>query len=95
MKHILMIDDEMLTNFRVEDSGTTLITYDKRGFERGFKLFPLAKPVVVNTEGMALYLTQGHIDTLLDYEKAKTFEKIMNSFHVDNFKWISGENEDV
>ena len=82
MKHILMIDDEMLTNFRVEDSGTTLITYDKRGFKRGFKLFPLVKPMVVDTDGMALYLTQGHIDTLLDYEKAKTFENIINNFDI-------------
>lgn len=88
-----MIDDEILPYFRTDDNGTTLVLCDKRGFERGFKLVPLAKPIVADSDGRAMYLTQGHIDTLLDYEREKTFEQIIDSFSfdIDYFKRISGK----
>ena len=81
MKHIIIIDDEMLSNFRVEDCERTLVVKDKVGASRAFNLIPLAKPLVVKEDGEKAYLTQGHIDCLIDYERDKAMERA-----IDNFK---------
>lgn len=81
MKHVIIIDDEMLSNFRVDDCGKTLVVKDGAGFERAFSLLPLAKPLVVKEDGEKAYLTQGHIDCLIDYERNKALERVINSFN--------------
>ena len=80
MKHVVIIDDEMLSNFRIDDYGKTLVVKDKAGFERAFSLLPLAKPLVVKEDGEKAYLTQGHIDCLIDYERNKAIERAINDF---------------
>ena len=42
MKYIAIIDDEMLSNFRIDDPLVMVVT-DKMGFTRGIKLKPLEK----------------------------------------------------
>lgn len=74
MKYAIVIDDEMLSNFRVDDYGKTLVVKDKVGAERAFSLIPLAKPLVMKEDGEKAYLTQGHIDCLIDYERDKAIE---------------------
>lgn len=81
MKHVIIIDDEMLSNFRVDDYGKTLVVKDRAGFERAFNLIPLAKPLVVKEDGEKTYLTQEHIDCLIDFERNKAFERVLNSFN--------------
>ncbi len=81
MKHVIVIDDEMLSYFRVEDCERTLVVKDKVGFERAFNLIPLTKPLVVKEDGEKAYLTQGHIDCLINYERNKESERILNSLN--------------
>lgn len=42
MKYIAIIDDEMLSNFRIDDPLIMVVT-DKLGFTRGIQLKPLKK----------------------------------------------------
>lgn len=86
MKHVIIIDDEMLSNFRIDDYGKTLVVNDKAGATRGFNLIPLAKPLVIKEDGEKAYLTQGHIDCLIDYERDKALERA-----IDSFKHFVGE----
>jgi len=81
MKHVIVVDDEMLSNFRIDDCGKTLVVKDKVGAERAFNLIPLAKPLVINGDGEKAYLTQGHIDCLIDYERSQAIERAINSFN--------------
>lgn len=81
MKHVIVIDDEMLSNFRVDDCGKTLVVKDKVGAERAFSLTPLGKPLVIGEGGEKVYLTQGHIDCLIDYERKQAIEKAINNFN--------------
>ena len=80
MKHVIIVDDEILSNFRVDDCGKTLVVKDKVGAERAFSLIPLGKPLVVKEDGEKAYLTQEHIDCLIDFERNKAIERAINSF---------------
>ena len=80
MKHVIIIDDEMLSNFRVDNCGKTLVVKDGAGFERAFSLMPLAKPLVIREDGEKAYLTQEHIDCLIDFERNKALERVINDF---------------
>lgn len=91
MKHIIIIDDEMFSNFRVEDCERTLVVKDRAGFERAFNLIPLAKPLVVKEDGEKMYLTQEHIDCLIDFERNKALERALDSFNF--IKHDNGENK--
>lgn len=44
MKYIAIIDDEMLSNFRIDDPLIMVVT-DKLGFTRGIQLKPLKKDI--------------------------------------------------
>lgn len=81
MKYLVMLDDEILSNFRTDDYGKTLVLIDKNGFTRAMKLIPLVKPLVTNENGVALYLTQEHINCLLDYEREESLKRILESFN--------------
>lgn len=81
MKYLVILDDEILSNFRTDDYGKTLVLIDKNGFTRAMKLIPLVKPLVTNENGFALYLTQEHIDCLLDYEREESLKRILESFN--------------
>ena len=81
MKYAIVIDEEMFSNFRIDDYGKTLVVKDKVGAERAFNLIPLAKPLVMKEDGEKAYLTQGHIDCLIDYERSQAIERAINSFN--------------
>ena len=72
MKYTIVVDDEFLSNFRVDDCGKTLVLTDKNGLSRAVDLKPLQRPVITFQTGESLYLTQGHIDALLEYEQQKS-----------------------
>ena len=92
MKHVIIVDDEMLSNFRIDDFGKTLVVKDGAGFERAFSLVPLAKPLVVKEDGEKVYLTQEHIDCLIDFERKKELERAINSFNY-LIKYDGGETK--
>lgn len=90
MKWIAILDDEFLSNFRVDvgeiphSSNVVLVVKDERGFERGVRIQPVGRVMIVGRNGDSAYLNQSHIDCLLEMEKKQMFDKavrdMMNSF---------------
>lgn len=68
MKYIAIFDDVNLQNFRLDDDGLTLVMRDKIGAERGVRLKPLIKTMITNEDGESVYISEGHIKALQDYE---------------------------
>lgn len=83
MKYAIVIDEEMFSNFRIDDYGKTLVVKDKVGAERAFSLTPLGKPLVIKEDGEKAYLTQEHIDCLIDFERNKAIERAINFINYD------------
>lgn len=73
MKYIAIIDDEELKNFRVDVDFKDIVmcAKDKYDCTRGFKLIPLQKYVLVNEDGMSVYLNQFHIDAMRECEEKR------------------------
>ncbi len=82
MKYIAIVDDEFISNFRVDvrsngplSSDMVLVVTDKAGFTRGIALKPLQRVMVVTKEGNSAYLRQSHIDCLIEMERKEMFDK--------------------
>ena len=81
MKYIAIIDDDFLSNFRVDVrsngqfSDMVLVVIDKAGSTRGIALKPLQRAMVVTEEGNSAYLRQEHIDCLIEMERKEMFEE--------------------
>lgn len=77
MKYLAIVDDGFLENFRLDDNGLTLVVQDKAGAERGVRLKPLKTNVFVKADdGQSAYLTQGHVDAMLDYEHKMALSRL-------------------
>ncbi|MBO7713936.1 MAG: hypothetical protein J6S85_10230 [Methanobrevibacter sp.] len=87
MKYIAVLDEEMLSYFRTYDCGRTLVLKDERGYKRAINLKPIVRPLFVNTDGKTAYLTQGHIDCMLDYERNDAIKRVVESFDFDFNPW--------
>ena len=89
MKYLAIVDDEFLSNFRVDvgyppHSDMFLIVKDEKLCTRGIRLKPLPTEVLVTKDGKSVYLRQEHIDCLREMERKEMFVKVaqdmMNSF---------------
>lgn len=72
MKYLIVVDDNFLSNFRLDDYGLTLVVNDKADCTRAMPLKPIKTPTITFQTGDTLYLTQGHIDALLEYEQQQS-----------------------
>ena len=77
MKYIAVVDDDFISNFRTDDNGLTLVLNDEKGFTRAVRLKPIVKPTVVREDGESVYITQGHIDSMLDYEQRERISRVI------------------
>jgi hypothetical protein len=86
MKFMAVIDDSFLSNFRVDMSRIgvkplVLVVKDERGYERGIELKPIGREMIVTPDGESMYITQKHIDAMIDMERKEIFndavEKMM------------------
>lgn len=87
MKYIAVLDEEILPYFRTDDCGKTLVLKDEQGYTRAVNLKPIARPLLANTNGKIAYLTQGHIDCMLDYERDEAIKRVVESFTFDFNPW--------
>ena len=95
MKYIAVLDDDFLSNFRLDDYGLTLVVNDDKGCTRGIPLKPLAKEMMVATNGESVYLSQKHIDCLLKMEHEEAIkEAIKNMFPIKDESFLEGVQED-
>lgn len=88
MKYIAVFDDESLKNFRLDDGGLTLVMHDEAMATRAVKLFPIQRNTFTTVNGQSVYLTQGHIDAMIEYERD---ERIKN--HLKNLFDNLGVND--
>lgn len=77
MKYIAIVDDAFLSNFRRDDNGLTLVVKDKNNSTRAMPLKPIVAPVLTMQSGEAVYITQGHIDAMLEYEKQEQIKEVI------------------
>ena len=77
MKYIAIVDDNFLSNFRVDAGmdGKVLVCHDKRGLERGVVLKPLNMSVFTSQDGISMYLTQEQLDELGAYFQEKALKE--------------------
>lgn len=81
MKYLAIVDDEFLKEFRLDDGGLTLVVHDETTGTRAMSLKPLHRPVLVLQTGDSLYLTQGHIDALVEYEDKKVRAEVVRQIN--------------
>ena len=77
MKYLAIIDEAFLSNFRLDDGGLTLVVKDKNNCTRAMPLKPIGKPVITLPTGDSVYITQGHIDAMLEYEKQEQIKEVI------------------
>ena len=84
MKYIAIFDDSVLSNFRLDDEDRlTLVLTDKNNGTRAVRLKPIIRPVLTVTEDCggsatnSIYLTEGHINAMKDYEERETMKEIL------------------
>ena len=76
MKYIAIFDDNFF-----DDDELTIIALDKNGVMHKIPLKPLASYTLTLPDGQSIYLTQGHIDALMEYEKQVTIKNAMEQFN--------------
>lgn len=45
----------------------------------GFFLKPVERPIFISTNGESIYLTQGHVDAMIEYDKKQAEKEIVDS----------------
>ena len=80
MKYIAIVDDDFLSNFRLDDFGLTWVVGDSQGCNRAITLKPLVQETLVTTEGRSALLPKKYIDRLIEIEKEDTFQKAIDNF---------------
>lgn len=90
MKYMAVIDDSFLSNFRVDMSRIgckplVLVVKDERGYERGIELKPIGREMIVTPDGESMYLTQKHIDAMIEMERKEMYQDAVRSM-MDNIK---------
>lgn len=81
MKYLAVFDDGFLSNFRLDDCGLTLVLTDKCGATRAVALKPVQRPVLTVESGESIYLTQAHIDALIEYERQVTTAEVVRDIN--------------
>lgn len=76
MKYIAIFDDNFF-----DDDELTIIALDKNGVMHKIPLKPLASYTLTIPDGQSIYLTQGHIDALMEYEKQVTIKNAVEQFN--------------
>ena len=90
MNYLTTIDGEKFKGFS-GFSETNLHMYVHKGqYMKEIKFIPIHKPFVVFENGEGAYITQEHINTLLDYEKKKATKEFVQRF-INNLEELRDE----
>ena len=92
MKYIAIFDDNFF-----DDDELTIIALDKNGVMHKIPLKPLQRPVLTFPDGQNLYLTQEHIDALLEYEKQVSIAEAVKRINegIQEAVQLSGKQPDI
>lgn len=98
MKYIAIVDDEFLSNFRIDvgyppHSDMIMVVSDKNMYSRGIRLKPLPTEMLVTKDGKSVYLQQKHIDCLIKMERREVLNEVVERL-MNPFNELKGEEED-
>ncbi len=81
MKYLAIINDEFLSNFRVdvEDLDMVLVVEDETRSARGIYLKPIVKEMLVTKEGLSAYLPEETVNHMLEWEKEQLEKRAIQS----------------
>ena len=82
MKYIAVIDDDMLTDIR---ELRIVVVSPKNGCQN-VSVKPLLTHTVTLEDGQSLYLTQGHINAMMEYEKMAVIKRIIGDVIGENLE---------
>lgn len=79
MRYLLILEEDQYNYFEKVD-GNLLEIYatDKNGTKHILDLRPIQREMVVMPDGASAYITQGHIDAMLEYEREQHFKEMCN-----------------
>ena len=81
MKYIAIVDDNFISNFRRDDAdGLTLVLKDISNCTRATRLKPIQRYLLVLPDGQSIYLTQEHIDALMEFERERMTQEVLDDF---------------
>ena len=82
MKYLLVFDEHQYENFEKVD-GNLLEIYatDKTGTKHILDLRPIKTEMVVMPNGASAYITQGHIDAMIEYERKQHVKEIVDNMN--------------
>ena len=77
MRYLLILEESQYNDFQKVD-GNLLEIYikDKDGNDHLFDVRPIQREMVVMPNGASAYLTKGHIDAMLEYEREQHIKEI-------------------
>ena len=76
MKYMAIFDDASIADFRKDENDVlTLIVYGEAGATRKVKLKPVISPTVTIETGESVYITKGHIDAMIKYERDQALKE--------------------
>ena len=94
MKYIAIFDDASIADFRRDETDKlTLVMYGEAGATRYVKLKPVIRPTVTLETGESVYITQGHMDALIKYEKDEFTKEVIERMN-KSLDFIQ-QNEDL
>ena len=78
MKYLAILDGDLVSDLEL-GMGLSIRVTGRHGKIHQIVLKPLIHPTIVNDEGIAVYLTQGHINAMKEYEHEQMMNELFES----------------
>lgn len=77
MKYLIILNESQYNDFqKVDGNPLEIKVADKDGFYRLLDLRPIQREMVVMPNGASAYITQGHIEAMMVYEREQHIKEI-------------------
>ena len=77
MRYLLILDESQYNDFeKVDGNLLEIYAIDQNGNKRLLDLRPIQREMVVMPNGASAYITQGHIDAMMEYEREQHIKEI-------------------
>lgn len=91
MRYLLILEEYQYNDFqKVDGNPLEIYARDKTGIKRIFEVKPIQREMLVVPTGDSIYLTQGHIDAMLEFERVQHIKEICNRMNpkIENGKVV-------
>lgn len=82
MKYLLILEESQYNYFeKVDGSPLKIKIADKDGVDHLFDIRPIQREMVVVPNGASAYITQSHIDAMIEYEREQHIKEICDKMN--------------